>query len=151
MATARASITGLDALDFRRRGETLMDKVEAAMDDALEKGERAMKDMVATRGTGKEWTRPWGRNGRTGSFPGRVDTGDMQAEIRGKVTEKTRDRVVGNLGWDEDSADYIAYQDQGFRHVLTGQYVEGMRALRDGGEIAKNALVSDLNDIAGSL
>ena len=101
MASANARVSGLGALDFAKRRARLMDRVEDVMETALEKGETAMKEAVATRGTGRTWSRPWGD--RTGSFPGRIDTGHMQKEIRGEITEKTRNKVEGNLGWDDDS------------------------------------------------
>lgn len=148
MASAKASFSGLDSLTKLQDRAPLMDRAQEALENALEKGEEAMKEMVATRGTGKTWSHPW--RGREGSYPGRVDTGNMQKEVRGEITERTPRRVAGNLGWDENSADYIRLQDNGFRHVLAGEDVEGMMALRDGAEIAKNSLISDLQDIASA-
>lgn len=148
MAAANVKISGLDALDFGARRSKVMDRVEEAVETSLEKGEAVMKEAVATRGTGNTWSRPWGPNGRTGSFPGRIDSGDMQKGVRGEITESTAHRVTGSLGWDPDSPEYIAFQDQGFRHVLTGEYVEGMMALRDGAEVTKRSLLAELDNIA---
>lgn len=143
------TVTGLDAFERRFNPKSTMDRVEAAMDSATESGREAMREAVETRGTGNTWSHPWGD--RTGSFPGRVDTGHMLDEVQGEVTERTKHSVTGMVGWKGDSEAYIAFQDQGFRHVLTGQYVEGMRALRDGSEVAKTALLSDLEEIARSI
>lgn len=146
MASASVSIGNLDQL-LRIRDINLGQEFQGAMDTAMERGEEAMKEAVATRGTGKTWSRPWGRNGRTGSHPGRIDSGDMQAEVRGIITESSDNHVEGNLGWDENSEAYIAYQDQGFEHVITGDYIEGMSALRDGAELARNVLLEEVDNI----
>lgn len=147
MANASVSIGGLDQL-LRIKDIDLGAEFERAMEVSLEKGEAAMKEAVNTRGTGKTWSHPWGRNGRTGSYPGRVDSGDMLDGVRYEITESTAERVEGNLGWDSDSPAYIAYQDQGFTHVLNNEDIEGMMALRDGAEIAKNALLSEVEQIS---
>jgi len=139
------TVTGLDALERRFNPKTTMDRVEAAMADATDKGRDAMREAVETRGTGKTWKHPW--RGRSGSIPGRVDSGDMLDGVKGEVTERTRHSVTGVVGWDDDSEAYMAFQDQGFRHVLTGEYVEGMMALRDGSELAKTSLIADLEQI----
>lgn len=145
MASAKVSVGGLGILD-RLAKINLGDEFEKALDTALEQGEDAMKEAIATRGTGRQWSRPWGD--RTGSFPGRVDSGDMQSDVRGVVTSKTNDSAEGNLGWDENSPDYYAYQEQGFEHVITGEYIEGMRALRDSAELTKTTLIQEVEDIA---
>ena len=144
MASARVQVGGLGALKSLAR-LNLMDEVEGAVETALEAGEAAMKEAIATRGTGNTWSHPW--HGRTGSKPGRVDTGDMQNDVRGIITDRTRTEVTGNLGWDEDSPDYYRYQEQGFMHVLTGKDVEGMMALRDAAELTRNVLVDEIDNI----
>lgn len=144
MATANARVSGLGALSALSKID-LMGELEGALDKALEEGETVMKEAIATRGTGNTWSHPW--RGRTGSIPGRIDSGDMHKDVRGIITEKTKTKVTGNLGWDENSPDYYAYQDQGFMHVLTGKSVEGMRALRDAAEVTENVLVSEVQDI----
>lgn len=145
MSAGSFTVTGFEAFERRFNPKSTMDRVEKAMDSATEAGREAMREAVETRGTGKTWKTPW--RGRAGSFPGRVDSGHMLDEVKGEVTERTAHSVSGIVGWEDGSEMYIALQDQGFRHVLTGQDVEGMMALRDGSEIAKRALISDLEDI----
>lgn len=147
MATFGVKITGLN--DFLRIGQIdLPQELEDAMEKAMEQGEDALKEAINTRGTGNTWSRPWGRSGRTGSFPGRVDSGEMLDKAEGKVTNKDAHSVDGVLGWPEDSPEYIALQDQGFHHVLANRDIEGMMALRDSAELAEQVLVTEIENIA---
>lgn len=151
MASARATITGLDSLaDFGNRRKVI-NQVEQAMEEATEKGERALKEFVATRGTGKTWKFPSFDTGRAGSTPGRIDSGDLQGDARGRVTEVTQSRVTGELGWDENSPFYYRLQELGFQHWITGEDIEGMMALRDAADIAKRSLIADLQNIGEDL
>lgn len=145
MASFGVNISGLDDL-LRIERINLPNEFEDAMTKAMDAGQDALKDAINTRGTGKKWSRPW--NGREGSYPGRVDTGNMLSEAKGQVTGKTAHSVDGELGWPEDSPDYIAYQDQGFYHVIANENIEGMMALRDSAELAERVLVDEIENIA---
>lgn len=148
MARASASISGLDALSRIASG-SILDRAEKALEEALEKGEDAMREAISTRGTGKTWQKPWG--GRSGSIPGRVDSGDMLDDVDSKILERTNDTVSGQLGWDDNSPLYYQLQEGGFNHWITGEQVEGMMALRDAADIAKRSLIADLQDIGKDL
>lgn len=150
MAHASVSIGNLDQL-LDIANIDLKSEFEGALDRSLQKGEEAMKEAIATRGTGREWSHPWGRNGRTASKPGRIDTGEMQGDVRGVITEVSEQRVEGNLGWDDNSPLYYALQDQGFTHVITGDEIEGMRALRDAAEVTERALLDEVDGIVRRL
>jgi hypothetical protein len=102
--------------------------LDQAMAKAIETGVEFGKNAIETRGTGKTWQRPWG--GRVGSFPGRVDTGEMLREFRGEV-DIGRTETVGKVGWTKEQLDRFLYQELGFTHNLTNEEVEGMYALRD--------------------
>lgn len=145
MATFGVNISGLNDL-LRIERINLPEEFDNAMTKAMDAGQDALKDAINTRGTGKTWSRPWG--GREGSFPGRVDRGDMLSAAKGEVTKKDAHSVDGLLGWPEDSPDYIAYQDQGFYHVLVDEQIEGMMALRDSAELAERVLVDEIENIA---
>lgn len=147
MATFGVNISGLDDL-LRIQRINIPDEFENAMEVAMEEGEKALKDAINTRGTGETWSRPWGRNERTGSYPGRVDSGEMLSKATGRVTDKDAHSVDGVLGWPEDSEEYIAYQDQGFYHVIADKDIEGMMALRDSAELAERVLVTEIENIA---
>lgn len=150
MATFNVNISGLADL-LRIERFDLPGELKGAMEASMEAGQSALKEAVNTRGTGKTWSRPWGTNDRTGSFPGRVDTGEMLSEAKGEVTSATQHSVDGELGWPEGSPEYIAYQDQGFYHVLANEDVEGMMALRDSVEIAERVLVEEVENVARKL
>lgn len=147
MANFGVNISGLDDL-LRIERINLPDQFEDAMTKAMDAGQAALKEAVSTRGTGEKWSRPWGANGRQGSFPGRVDRGNMLREAKGEVTGKTAHSVDGELGWPEDSPEYIAYQDQGFYHVLADRDIEGMMALRDASELAERVLQEEIENVA---
>lgn len=149
MASASASFSGLEALSNFGAGKSILDRAEDALESALEKGEQAMKEAISTRGTGNTWEKPWG--GRTGSSPGRVDTGDMLDDVDGKLTGRTNDTVTGVLGWDDNSPFYYRLQEGGFTHWITGREIEGMMALKDAADVARRSLLSDLQDIGRSL
>lgn len=147
MATFGVDIRGLDDL-LRIERINLPDEFEEAMTKAMDAGQAGLKDAINTRGTGEKWSRPWGASGREGSYPGRVDQGNMLALAKGEVTGKDAHSVDGELGWPEDSEEYIAYQDQGFYHVIANKDIEGMMALRDAAELAERVLVDEIESIA---
>lgn len=148
-ATFTVSFATLDDLESRMNPGKVLDRIEGEVEESTEKGRQVMREAIETRGTGKTWKTPW--FGRSGSFPGRVDQGDMLKDVKGEVTQRTKRAVTGMVGWDENSPLYYRLQDNGFRHVLTGEDVEGMMALRDASEVAKRALISGVEDIARSI
>lgn len=141
-------VTGESAIESRLDPGRLMQRVATVMDDVLGDGANEMQSNIETRGTGREWSRPWGPNGRTGSYPGRVDTGQMIREVQGEVTSISNKRVTGTLGWPEDSPDYYRLQEHGFYHTLTQEDVDGMRALADAEANTTPALMDALIRIA---
>lgn len=149
MAKASASISGLDALTRISDSKSILDRAEDALEEALEEGERAMKEAIATRGTGRTWEKPWG--GRAGSFPGRIDTGDMQDDVNGEMLPRTTNTVSGRLGWDDNSPFYYRLQEAGFTHSITGEEIEGMMALHDAADVAKRNLIQGLEQIGRSI
>lgn len=124
-------------LEAARKG--LRDCLDRAMIDAIEVGVAFGKNAIETRGTGKTWQRPW--HGRAGSYPGRVDTGEMLREFRGEV-DIARTETTGKIGWTKEQLDYFIYQELGFQH-LSGEEIEGMFALRDAANEAWEFLVAE--------
>lgn len=129
---------------FPRRLERARNTFRACLDNAMilamQEGVKFGKNAIETRGTGRTWERQWG--GRVGSFPGRVDTGEMRDEFRGEVDIK-RVETIGKLGWTREQLDYFLYQELGFTHNLTNEEVEGMYALRDAADRAWEVLVDE--------
>lgn len=120
------------------------DAMRDVLQESVDTGADVMRDVVKSSGTNVSWRRewknpPWGNavNGRTGSFGGRIATGKMLDTITSQVDKDSKYRVRGRFGWLRGSKPYMAFQDQGFRHVLSGQYIEGMQAVRQGEEEAE--------------
>lgn len=129
---------------FPRRLETarkgFRQCIDQAMVKAIETGVEFGKNAIETRGTGKTWQRPW--HGRVGSYPGRVDTGEMLREFRGEV-EVGRTETTGKLGWTKEQLTYFVAQELGYSHNITGDEIEGMFALRDAADQAWEVLQSE--------
>lgn len=143
--------SGSDRLEKSLDPARLMSRVETVMNDTLRDGAQLMQGYIETRGTGKEWTRPWGPNGRTASRPGRVDTGQMLREVQGEVVASDVNGVTGVLGWPENSPEYYRHQEHGFQHIITGDDVEEMRALRDAVDETTPRLMNALTKVATTL
>lgn len=131
MATFIMKTSGLDHLIERCNPVRVMGEIESAVEDSVKHGADSMRNYIETRGTGKTWAHAWGPRNRTASTPGRVDSGEMLEGVKGGVTGRTPESVTAMLGWDKGSPDWASLQEAGFRHVLTGDTVKGMRALAD--------------------
>lgn len=109
-----------------------LDEIKERVDDVIEssvaEGADDMRQMIMTRGTGRTWSRP-GPSGRQGSYPGRVDSGDMLNGVGSSF--RRAGRSEGRFGWlGGDPKGYYALQEGGFQHV-SGIDVPGMYALQD--------------------
>lgn len=96
--------------------EQLLSCFEKAVKRALDLGKDIMVDRVDTSGTGIDGRR------------GRVVTGEMRDEISVQQYSKPN-KVGGFVGWIEGTPEYARWQELGFRHYISGEMVEGMRAL----------------------
>lgn len=149
MASANASFSGLEALSRIADSRSVLDRAEEALEEALDEGKDAMREAISTRGTGRTWESP--RNGRAGSYPGRVDTGDMLDDVDAKLLPRTTNTVSGQLGWDDSSPFYYQLQEAGFTHSTTGDEIEGMMALHDAADVARRSLIQGLERIGDSI
>lgn len=111
--------------------------IQSAMDDAMALGVETGRDIIENSGTDRQWSREW--YGRDHSGRGRVDTGNMRDEFKAEVDNR-RQGVEGKLGWVKEQEDYFFFQDEGFTHRLTGEYIEGMMALLGASEEAWDLL-----------
>lgn len=109
--------------------------MEALVEDAA----GMMKDLIASRGTNRQWSRAW--NGRTHSGPGRIDTGNMYEAVTWWVSP---DGYRGEFGWLNNREPYFLYQEEGFPHWITGEMVPAMLALQDAGLAAQEDFVRRL-------
>lgn len=100
--------------------------IEAELDEAgkvgAEEGQRFIREDA---GTGKTWVRPWS-DGRTGSYPGRVDTGNMASAMDHQTTQGKD--VDLDIGWVRIWEEYFGAQEEGFTNggSRTGSVVAGM-------------------------
>lgn len=145
MSGSSVTLSGFAELEARLDPQRLMDQIQDIAEESLADGKRDMEASIKSRGTGKTWQKPWG--GRAGSFPGRVDSGDMLDAVEGRVTRRTTTRVEGILGWPDGSPDYFRFQEAGFRHIMAGADVAGMMALRDASDSMRADLLERLERI----
>lgn len=133
---------------YRSRMAKITDGVEEAMEDAGIEGEELMRHLIETRGTGRQWSRPWGPNGRTASTPGRDDTGKMKRAVGSRTLRKGGSAQV-RFGWVSGTReDYFRYQESGFHNELVGIDVPGMYALQDARDETLNKLKDRLARLA---
>lgn len=127
----------LDPARFKR----VMSK---SMEETTSVGVEVMRDVVETSGTDRLWARPW--YGRTGSGRGRIDTGTMLKDIAKDPVTDTSSGVKSAFGWVKGSPTYAVHQEYGFTHVLTGEVVQGMHAMRQAEADATDEAVSSLSN-----
>lgn len=121
---ARAKWRGeLRQLRFRIENleDETLDRAEQIMEAVTRDGAELMQEYIATRGTPE--------SGR----PGRIETGTMYREV-GHEVHRNPKSVRGEFGWGvggKNEEHYFTYQENGFRHWLTGKDVPPMHAFLD--------------------
>lgn len=126
---------------YRSKMRPLEEGVDDAMDYAGEVGQELGRYYIETRGTGRTWAYP--RNGRSGSIPGRVNTGKMRDAFGYRKTTQGGSRQL-RVGWVSGTReDYFQLQEGGFEHP-SGIDVEGMHALQDATEEALKVLAEEI-------
>lgn len=127
---------------FNSRGEAVnwaRGKIIEVEDGAVEALEAAMQDgaetaigIIATSGTPK--------SGRAG----RIDTKNMISKVKHRVDRMRRGRARGFFGWlgawNNPDDKYFAYQEGGFEHYKSGEWITGMYAMRDAADYAMESL-----------
>jgi hypothetical protein len=116
--------------------ETQKNGVSSAATKIGKAGEAKIREFVETRGLNKTWRRAYvsERSGkrRTGSGPGRIDSGKMRDAVTSKI-DKSGDLVSVAMGWfnpDNDAEMPINFQEFGFIHE-NGNDIPGMNSLED--------------------
>ncbi len=138
-----ASIDASDTIRaFSQMGINAPRFMEELVLEAAREGADKMKELVETRGTEEQWSKPLRAKekpprGRLKdySYPGRVNTGNMRDLIRARVQSGPK-QVQAAFGWidplDDDDR-YILAQEGGFEKggFRPDQQVKGMFARRD--------------------
>lgn len=124
---------------FRGKIQQLEADQEAILERSMDEGAILMKEYISTRGTAKGGARP--------DNPGRIDTERMLKAVESNVTPYGPKRVRGTFGWLSDKADYFKWQEGGFDHVLSGEYIEGMYAMQDAADWALRQYKEDMDEV----
>ena len=127
---ARVSWRGGDvkkiALRIENIPEELMEMANDVIDEVTDDGAELMREYIMTRATDKVRER-YGREGRY--RPGKA----MYKAVK-SGTKQNRRSVVGTFGWGVDGSaneDYFRFQEEGFRHWISGEDIVPMHALLD--------------------
>ena len=136
---------------FRGKVDRIENGNEVIIRNAMHEGAELAKEYIATRGTGRVWQGDWSRfpnatPGRTGSIPGRSATGYMMDSITSEVTSFGKGKIQGAFGWINRREDYFAYQEGGFQHAITGEFIEGMYAMYDAAAWTLDQLEKDIRE-----
>lgn len=119
---------------FDRASTIVQQEIGDLTIEVAEKGAEAAREIIRTRGRNREWARPW-RSEKTGRFrsgsgPGRIDSGDMLNNITVQFQRgEKQSRAV--FGWIKTYEYYYKYQEEGFNHWISGKEIPGMFAIRD--------------------
>ena len=120
------SISGWDGVNEKK----IADGMRKAMEETVSFTKEVIVDTIETSGTDKQWSRSWG--GRTGSGAGRVNTGNMRNSVGTDVKVLRNNIVEGRAGWLKGTPEYAKFQELGFRHWITGEFIAGMHSLLEG-------------------
>ena len=119
---------------FEGKVKELSRRTRRAFREAVKDGEELTKDNIETRGTTKSGKR------------GRIESGAMRDSVDSKITKENQEEIEGWFGY-KDGPYWTAFQEPGFVHYGSGQFVEGTYALTDAGaEIIQN-LKEDIDKI----
>lgn len=143
-------ITNLEAWGHAKV-RALNDNLAEAMEDIAEEGQQLVHEYISTRGTanpeygGKTaWKKTY--RGKSGPSQGRVNTGQMRADIESRFI-RTSDVFIGSFGWLDHFEDYYGLQEVGFEHEGTGEHIAGMFAMADAKDIMFERAKKRLNRV----
>lgn len=127
-----------DPNNFGRWAETKIGSTESMVknivDTGITEGASVMREIISNQGTNKDWGASWpsrAQGRKSSSGVGRIDTGEMLKSVDSKIIQSSGGRTVGEFGWLNNQQDYFLYQDNSFRHWITGQTIPAMNALRN--------------------
>lgn len=119
--------------EFVSMGERIKDQLYKSL--AVAMAQIALQSAITARAFTAE------RGTRTSLGSGRIETGAMVEAIEHEVELKA-DEIIGKFGFLGKKADYFKYQTvTGFRHFLSGDFIEPTFALRDAKVIAEGEII----------
>lgn len=126
MSYTRSDGKPVGGAPYFNMANSINDMIETELGEAgkvgAEEGQRFIREEA---GTGNTWSRPWS-DGRTGSFPGRVDTGAMASAMDYQILKGKG--VDLDIGWVRIWEEYFGAQEDGFTNggSRTSKAVAGM-------------------------
>lgn len=129
-------------VSVRNLTERMEKEVTGIVEDATKAGAEAMQEAIE-QDTQTDWV---GRGPFAGQ--GRQDSGDFRKHIESDVKEYAVS-AKGEYGWINKRADYYLYQEHGFRHWISTNWIPGVRALYHGAERAKAVMFERISDVFG--
>ena len=126
MSYSRSDGKPVGGSPYFQMADNLRNMIEKELDDAGEVGaQEGQRFIREDAGTGNTWLFPWS-DGRTGSYPGRVNTGNMASAMDYKITQSPE--VDLDIGWVRIWEEYFSAQESGFTNggSRAGKVVEGM-------------------------
>lgn len=119
---------------FEHHVERITNEVRDAVIDTAREGAEEARNNVATRGTAK--------SGKAG----RIETGRMINSINSEVLSSGGLEVEARFGF-KGEPDYTVYQEGGFTHNRSGEWITGMYAVTDAAMNAEEKLRSRVGGI----
>jgi hypothetical protein len=126
MSYTRSDGKSVGGAPYFQMAANLKNMIEKELDEAgkigADEGQRFIREDA---GTGNTWLYPWS-DGRTGSYPGRVDSGDMASAMDHKIIQG--ENVDLDIGWVRIWEEYFGAQEEGFTNggSRTSKVVAGM-------------------------
>lgn len=123
---------------LRTQSHRIMDEGEEAAERAAEFGAAKMRQYIKSRGTAKS------------GHEGRIETEKMLEAVGAGEARRTQTGVAVNFGWGVDGdkpEDYYAYQERGFRHWISGEFIPPMHALLDASVQAREYFYAEIRKI----
>lgn len=137
-----------DAYMFEARIRGITDTLESGVGDVVEEATReaaeALQEAIETDNQ-TEWV---GKGPY--STQGRQDYGGFRKDVDHKV-EHRKKSSKGSYGWIKKREDYYLYQEHGFKHWITNNWIPGVRGLYYAGERAKAKVLEGLSQLFGRL
>lgn len=122
--------------------ESMEREVPNIVEDAAKAGAEAMREAIE-QDSQTSWV-------GTGPYAGqgRQDTGDFRSKIDHEVKEY-QTSAKGEYGWINTREDYYLYQEHGFRHWITTNWIPGVRSLYYGAERVKAVMFERIRQVFG--
>ncbi len=115
-------------------------EIPRIVEDAVKEGAEAMQEAIA-----QDQQTQWVGRGPYAT-QGRQDSGDFRKDIKHDVEEYATS-AKGEYGWIEGKKDYYMYQEHGFTHWITTNWIPGVQSLYHGAQRARAAVVEGIRGL----